>query len=78
MMNWDLRCDAIVLAAWKAWTNNGQNMNKETREETIRTVREAAINAWINRIDDDAWLAATLQRLRQPGHLAQGGGDPLL
>jgi len=63
-MNWDLRCEGVVLAAWKTWTNNGQNMNKETREETIRTVREAAINAWIDRMDDGAWLAATLKRLR--------------
>jgi hypothetical protein len=74
MMNWDLRCEAVVQAAWKTWTNNGQNMNKETREETIRSVREAAINAWIDRMDDGAWVAATLGRLRHAYQLAQRGG----
>jgi hypothetical protein len=44
------------------------------REETIRTVRDAAINAWIDRMDDGAWLAATLRRLHHSGHLAQGSG----
>jgi hypothetical protein len=57
---------------------NGQNMNRETREETIRRVREAAINAWIYRMDDGAWVAATLGRLRHPCQLAQRGGGCVL
>jgi hypothetical protein len=52
-------------------------MNKETREETIRTARDATINAWIDRMDDGALLAAILRRLRHPGQ-PQGNGGRVL
>jgi hypothetical protein len=47
-------------------------------KKTVRTVRDAPINAWIDRMDDGASLAATLRRLRHAGHLAQGGGGRAL
>ena len=66
--------NARIVATDGAARRRRPNMDKKT----IRTMRDAAINAWIDRMDDGAWLAATLRRLRHTGHLAQGGGGRAL
>jgi hypothetical protein len=63
-MNWDLRFDAVAQAAWETWTKIGLNMNRNARDETMRTVYDAATNVWIDGMSDAQWVAATLKRLR--------------
>jgi hypothetical protein len=67
MIDWEARFDAVVLAVWETWTCNGARMDAEEREETLKTVRDAATNSYVERIDDGEWQAATLALLRVHG-----------
>jgi hypothetical protein len=42
---------------------NGLGLDAELREETSKTVKDAANNAYVDGINDTDWLAATLERL---------------
>ena len=61
--SWDARFEAVVLAVWERWTLNGARMDLEEREETLKTVRDAATNSYVDRMDDGDWQAATLALL---------------
>jgi hypothetical protein len=63
MDTWENRYDAVVVAAFEAWTKNGLGNTFEENEEAIKTCRDAATNAWIEGMHDGEWLAATLARL---------------
>ena len=62
-MNYEQRLDTVVTHAWEAWTNNGIGLDIEEREETAKTVRDAATNAYVDEMTDAQWLAVTLKRL---------------
>jgi hypothetical protein len=68
MFDYETRRDAIVTAAWKIWTNNGYSMDEYDREETGKSVKDAAANAYQDDMTDKAWLAATLRLL---GHKSE-------
>jgi hypothetical protein len=63
MPTWTDRYDTIVAHAWEAWTGNGRGLDADDREQTAKSVRDAATNAWTEGMDDMAWLRATLARL---------------
>ncbi len=64
MLTYEQRLDMITTHAWEAWTNNGLGLDAEDREETTKSVRDAATNTYADGISDTHWLADTLQRLR--------------
>lgn len=61
--DWDARYDAVVLAVWETWTRNGARMDEQEREETLKTVRDAATNSYVDGVGDGDWQAATLALL---------------
>jgi hypothetical protein len=63
MFNWAKRYDNIVTTAWDIWTNTGRDMDVGDIEQTVKSVRDAATNAYIDDITDEAWLKRTLQLL---------------
>jgi hypothetical protein len=62
-MDYETRLDMIVTHGWETWTKNGLNLDPDMREETSKTVRDAAANTYFDGITDTDWLAATLKRL---------------
>ena len=64
MPTYEQRRDMIVTNAWETWTKNGLGLDAEMRAETEKTVADAANNTYYDDITDEAWLAATLARLR--------------
>jgi hypothetical protein len=67
MNTFEQRLDAIVTYAWEIWTNNGLGLDSEDREETAKTVKDVATNAYLDNMTDTAWLEATLARLMPQG-----------
>ena len=65
LYTYEQRRDTIVTHAWETWTNNGLNLDAEDREQTTKTVQDAANNTYVDGISDTKWLAATLKRLAQ-------------
>ncbi len=61
--SYETRRDMIVTHAWEKWTKNGLGLDDEAREETAKTVRDAANNTYTDELDDIEWLTATLARL---------------
>lgn len=61
---YETRRDTIVTHAWETWTKNGLGLDDEGREQTTKTVQDAANNAYFENIGDIDWLAATLARLQ--------------
>lgn len=55
--------DAVITAAWEAWTKNGLGLDDDDVKQTIKSVADAVNNAWEPGMSDSAWLAATLARL---------------
>ncbi len=62
-MTYENRLDMITTHAWETWTANGLNLDDEMREQTAKSVRDAATNTYTDNINDTDWLAATLKRL---------------
>jgi hypothetical protein len=67
MYTFEQRLDTIVTHAWETWTNNGLGLDSEEREETAKTVKDAAASAYLDNMTDIAWLDATLARLIPQG-----------
>ena len=63
MLTWEQRYDVIVVHAWETWTGNGLGMDEFMREQTTKTVQDAATNVYCDDMDDMAWLKATINRL---------------
>jgi hypothetical protein len=63
MIPWEQRFDTVVTQAWEAWTNNGAGLDEDAREQTTKSVRDAATNVYVESLDDIEWLNATLTRL---------------
>lgn len=63
MFDYETRRDAIVIAVWEIWTNNGLNLDADGREQTIKSVQDAVNNAYTDDISDADWQAAALTRL---------------
>lgn len=61
------RLDTIVTHAWEQWTGNGRGLDADEREQSLKSVRDAAANTYHDGIDDLAWLDATVARLRGEG-----------
>jgi hypothetical protein len=62
-MTYETRLDMIVTNAWETWTRNGLGLDSEAREETAKTVQDAANNTYHEGISDSDWLSVTLKRL---------------
>ena len=65
MMNYERRFDMIVTHAWEMWTNNGLGLDRDDRNQTTKTVQDAATNAYVDGKTDVWWLAATMQALER-------------
>ena len=63
-MDWNTRLDTVVTHAWEAWTQKGLGLDKEDREQTAKSVRDAAANVYTEDMDDEQWFQATVARLR--------------
>jgi len=62
-LTYEQRLDMITTNAWETWTNNGLGLDTEDREETSKSVADAAANTYTDDMSDTEWLAATLKRL---------------
>ena len=60
---WENRFDAIVVHAWEAWTKNGLGLDQDDIEQTVKTVQDAANNAWLDGMTDCQWLTETMRQL---------------
>jgi hypothetical protein len=58
------RRDHVALAAWRIWTNNGNEMNELEREDVMKRAIAAANAEQGRHKTDVAWLEAILGRLR--------------
>jgi hypothetical protein len=61
--NWETQYDAVVLHAWEQWTQNGLGLDTEDCAQTIKSVQNAATNAWQDGMADDQWIYATIRLL---------------
>jgi hypothetical protein len=52
----------VVTHAWEAWKRLG--LDEEDREQTAKSVRDAAANVYTEDMDDEQWFQATVARLR--------------
>lgn len=64
MFNYETRFDAVVIAVFEAWTNNGLGMDFDEREQSIKSVRDAVTNTYADDCSDAEWSRWALQRLR--------------
>jgi hypothetical protein len=64
MYDYETRHNAVAVAAWETWTNNGLDLDLDEREQTTKSARDAATNTYVEGIDDTAWWKATVARLR--------------
>jgi hypothetical protein len=62
-LDYETRHDMIVTHAWERWTKNGLGLDEEMREQTTKSVQDAATNTYCEGMSDIEWLDATLQRL---------------
>ncbi len=58
------RRDAIVEAAYNAWTDNGLGLDLDASTQAVKTVQDAVNNSHVDGISNRDWLAASLKRLR--------------
>lgn len=61
---WNATYDALTVAVFEAWTNNGAGMDDDAREQAIKSVRDALTNEWQDGMSEAEWQAAALRRLR--------------
>ena len=59
----ETRLNRIADLAWTEWQGNDVGMDSETRDQTIKTARDAANNEFQDEMTDGEWLRATLRRL---------------
>ena len=64
MLSWEIRYDAVVVAAFETVTKNGLGNSYDLNEQVIKSCRDAATNAWDEGMDDVEWIAATLKRIQ--------------
>jgi hypothetical protein len=68
MFTFDQRFDSVVLDVFEVWTNNGDGLDYEEREQKLKAIRDAVTNTWIEGYDTDEfrhlWVAESLARLR--------------
>jgi len=65
MLDYETRLAIIAERAWKAWTNNGLDLDEEMRFQTSRTAQDFACNAYGDGYTDEEWLSATLAALKK-------------
>lgn len=63
MLTYEQRHDMIVTHAWERWTKNGLGLDDDMREQTTKSVHDAATNVYTDDMTDVEWLDATLARL---------------
>jgi hypothetical protein len=63
-LDYENRRDAIVEAAYNAWTDRGLGLDLDASTEAVKTVQDAVNNSHVDDISNRDWLAATLKRLR--------------
>lgn len=63
---WTATHESVALAAWEKWTQNGLDLDEDTRMQTEKHAADMANNAWQDGMDEAAWLAATLAALGVP------------
>jgi hypothetical protein len=60
---WEADYDCVCLHAWERWTQNGLGLDTDDCDLTMKSVQNAATNAWQDGMNTSAWLHATLQAL---------------
>ena len=55
--------DQVVLSAWERWTKNGLGLDFDDREQTLKSVRDAAANTYQEGFSATEWIIAILSRL---------------
>jgi hypothetical protein len=65
MLDYETRLAIIAARAWENWTNNGLDLDDETRFQTSRTAQDVACNAFGDGYTDEEWLSATLAALNK-------------
>ena len=63
MQTFETRFDTIVMHVWERWTGNGSCLDADDIEQTIKSVRDAATNTYVESMSDQQWYDATLMRL---------------
>jgi len=64
MSTWEIRYDAVVVAAYETWTRNGSGLDDVDCERAIKSCRDAATNVWRCGMTDADWYVETLRRLQ--------------
>jgi hypothetical protein len=65
MRSYEDRFDTVVTHVWESWTNNGLGLDDDMNYQTVRSVQDAATNAYLDGISDTDWYARALARLNQ-------------
>lgn len=66
------RARNVAEMAWQQWTRQGTNViDGSENTEIIRTIAAAVDDSYVEGMDDDEWLQATMERLE----LERGGTD---
>lgn len=67
MFAWPMRFDAVVVAVWEIWTNNGWSLDEDDQEQTRKSVCDAVANVYQEDMTDKVWVEASLARLKGTG-----------
>lgn len=67
MSSWEDRLGTVTIHVWERWTKNGLNLDQDEREQTLKSVRDAATNVYVEHMDDLEWYDAALARLEGRG-----------
>jgi hypothetical protein len=67
MSSWEDRLETVTMHVWERWTKNGLNLDQDEREQTLKSVGDAATNAYAEHMGDLEWYDATLARLEGRG-----------
>lgn len=61
--NWEQDYECVCLHAWERWTQNGLGLDTDDCNLTMKSVQNAATNAYQDGMTQGAWLDATLRTL---------------
>ena len=64
MSDFETRLKDVSQTAWLIWTANGLGLDEFGLEQTSKSTKDAANNAYVEGISDKDWVDETLMRLR--------------
>ena len=66
----EARAHQVAEAAWQRWTHHGEDVKDASHNtEIVRFIARAVTDSYLEGMDDDEWLQATMERLE----LERGG-----